>query len=204
MDRGMQPLSAQLVLAPAKELRCRRVHERQSSFAVERVETLHHGVHHRRAELRGRRALRDVKHYDPDTDHRSIDSDRVVTGQQVTIVLRSCPRALDLAIDHWLTGVEHAAIDRFHLRPHVGDGIGAVRPISSSGESPLIAEAVHILRPQQLVGVEVPFPTAGLGELSIRVSKPFRRTDARMVRWPAFGPASTCQQATAVAPFQLV
>ena len=100
MDDVVHRFAAQLILSPPEDPLCSRVHERDTTFVVQRVEALDHRVHHRRAEVFGLRPLGYVRHNHPDPDDFIVDHHRVVAGQPVPAILRQRPHTINLQVDH--------------------------------------------------------------------------------------------------------
>ena len=124
MDDVVHRFAAQLVLSPPEDPLCSGVHERDTTFVVQRVEALDHRVHHRRAEVFGLRALGYVRHNHPDPDDFVVDHHRVVAGQPVPAILRQRPHTINLQVDYRLARVEHAPIHGLHLRPDIRNQLG--------------------------------------------------------------------------------
>ena len=139
MNGGVHVFAAQFLLGPAENPRGCGVHECQAAFAIERVEPLHHGVHHGGAKVLGLLAVGDVDHDNTDPDHLLVDDDRVVAREPMTAITRVPPLAIDLEVDHGLTGVKHTAVDGLHLRPDIRDHLG-----DGAAELVLLRSAVHL------------------------------------------------------------
>ena len=71
------------------------------------------------------RLLGHVDHHDADTGDLPVDPDRVVAHEPLNgpaLVVGTVGAHLD--VEDGLAGLEHLAVDRFELRPELGDRVG--------------------------------------------------------------------------------